>query len=66
MSETDPNRPEEPNNRLGRMSRNAALLMMMAVLLLLALRIGTQEELVEALSYTEGAHCEIRGLHGRR
>ena len=53
MSETDPNRPEEPNNRLGRMSRNAALLMMMALLLLLALNIGGSDETVATFSYTE-------------
>jgi cell division protease FtsH len=47
------NRPDEPN-RLGRVSKNAAFLMMMALLLLLAIRlVGSQSQSVAELGYTE-------------
>ena len=54
MSETDPTRPEEPNNRLGRISKNAAFLMMMALMLLFAIRVvGSPDQAVLELTYTE-------------
>jgi cell division protease FtsH len=54
MSQTEPNRPEEPNNRLGRISRNAAFLMMMVIMLLFAIQVvGRQDQPVAELSYTE-------------
>ena len=53
MSESDPTRPDEPN-RLGRVSKNAAFLMMMALLLLLAVRlVGSQEPAALELNLTE-------------
>ncbi|HUP51292.1 MAG TPA: ATP-dependent zinc metalloprotease FtsH [Longimicrobiales bacterium] len=54
MSEKEPLRPEEPDNRLGRISKNAAFLMMMALMLLFAIRIvGSQDQAVADLTYTE-------------
>jgi cell division protease FtsH len=54
MSEIDPIRPEEPDNRLGRISKNAAFLMMMALMLLFAIRmVGSQDQAVANLPYTE-------------
>ena len=53
MSQPDPIKPD-PNNRLGRMSKNAALLMMMALMLLLAIQVVRgQEEPQATLTYTE-------------
>ena len=53
MPEPNANRPDEPN-RLGRVSKNAAFLMMMALLLLLATRlVGTQTPPIVELEYTE-------------
>jgi cell division protease FtsH len=53
MSQPDPIRPD-PSNRLGRMSKNAAFLMMVAVMLLLVIQVfrGQGEPVVE-LEYTE-------------
>jgi cell division protease FtsH len=54
MSEKPPLRPEEPDNRLGRISKNAAFLMMMALMLLFAIRIvGSQDQAVADLTFTE-------------
>ncbi|SVE26445.1 uncharacterized protein METZ01_LOCUS479299, partial [marine metagenome] len=54
MQESDPNRPVEPNNRLGRISKNAAFLMMMAVMLLFLIRaMGSPDQAVLELTYTE-------------
>ncbi|HUF76790.1 MAG TPA: ATP-dependent zinc metalloprotease FtsH [Longimicrobiales bacterium] len=54
MPEKDPIRPEEPDNRLGRISKNAAFLMMMALMLLFAIRVvGSQDRAVAELTYTE-------------
>ncbi len=54
MSENDPNRTDDPNNRLGRISKNAAFLMMMALMLLFAIQVvGRQENPVAELTYTE-------------
>ncbi len=54
MPEKDPPRPDGPNNRLGRISKNAAFLMMMALMLLFAIRIvGSQDQAVADLTYTE-------------
>ena len=53
MPESDPSRPDEPN-RLGRVSKNAAFLMMMALLLLLTIRLmGSQDQAALELNYTE-------------
>ena len=54
MPEKDPIRPEGPDNRLGRISKNAAFLMMMALMLLFAIRVvGSQDRAVADLTYTE-------------
>ena len=54
MQESDPNKPVEPNNRLGRISKNAAFLMMMAVMLLFLMRaMGSPDQAVLELTYTE-------------
>ena len=54
MQESDPNRPVEPNNRLGRISKNAAFLMMMAVMLLFVIRsMSGPDQAVLDLTYTE-------------
>ena len=54
MPERDPIRPEGPDNRLGRISKNAAFLMMMALMLLFAIRVvGSQDQAVADLTYTE-------------
>jgi cell division protease FtsH len=54
MSQTNPNRPDDPNNRLGRISKNAAFLMMMALLLLFAVQVvGRQDDPVTVLSYSD-------------
>jgi len=54
MPDKDPLRPDEPDNRLGRISKNAAFLMMMALMLLFAIRIvGSQDQAVVDLTYTE-------------
>jgi cell division protease FtsH len=53
MPESDSNRPDEPN-RMGRVSKNAAFLMMMALLLLLAVRlVGSQSQPIAELNYTD-------------
>jgi cell division protease FtsH len=53
MPEQDPTN-QEPNNRLGRMSRNAAFLMMMALLLILAVQfMRGQDEAAADFTYTE-------------
>ena len=54
MQESDPNRPVEPNNRLGRISKNAAFLMMMAVMLLFVIRSmsGPDQAVLDPVSYT--------------
>ncbi len=53
MPEPASNRPDDPN-RLGRVSKNAAFLMMMALLLLLAVRlVGSQNQPIVELSYTD-------------
>ena len=53
MSESDPTRPDEPN-RLGRVSKNTAFLVIMALLLLLAIRqMGTQDQAALELNYSE-------------
>jgi cell division protease FtsH len=64
MSEKEPLRPEEPDNRLGRISKNAAFLMMMLVMLLIAIRIvGSQDQAVADLTYTEfREHVEANRL----
>jgi len=54
MADRDPIRPDDPNNRLGRISKNAAFLMMMALMLLFAIRlVGSQDQAVGELTYTE-------------
>jgi cell division protease FtsH len=54
MPDRDPIRPEEPNQRLGRISKNAAFLMMMALMLLFAIRlVGSQDQTIAELTYTE-------------
>jgi cell division protease FtsH len=54
MPEKDPIRPEGPDNRLGRISKNAAFLMMMALMLLFAIRVvGSQDQAIADLTYTE-------------
>jgi len=54
MSEKEPLRPEEPDNRLGRMSKNAAFVLMMTLMLIFAIRIvGSQDQAVADLTYTE-------------
>ena len=54
MSEKEPLRPEEPDNRLGRMSKNAAFVLMMTLMLIFAIRIvGSQDQAVVDLTYTE-------------
>src|SRR5688500_11666660 len=53
MPPSEPPRHDEPN-RLGRVSKNAAFLMMMALLLLLAIRlVGSQDQAVVELTYTQ-------------
>jgi cell division protease FtsH len=53
MPPSEPPRNDEPN-RLGRVSKNAAFLMMMAVLLLLAIRlVGSQDAAMAELTYTQ-------------
>src|SRR5690606_42025821 len=53
MPEKQPNRPD-PDNRVGRLSKNAAFLMMMALMLLLAIQIVRgQDELAANFTYTE-------------
>ena len=53
MPPSEPPRHDEPN-RLGRVSKNAAFLMMMALLLLLAIRlVGSQDRAVVELTYTQ-------------
>ncbi len=50
---SDPSRNDEPN-RLGRVSKNAAFLMMMALLLLLAIRlVGSQDAAMAEVTYTQ-------------
>ncbi len=52
MPESDPNRPDA-NNRLGRVSKNAAFLMMMVLMLLLAVQfVRGQEETRAEITYT--------------
>ena len=52
MPEADPNRPDA-NNRLGRVSKNAAFLMMMVLMLLLAVQfVRRQEPTRTEISYT--------------
>jgi len=52
MPESDPNRPDA-NNRLGRVSKNAAFLMMMVLMLLLAVQfVRSQEETRAEITYT--------------
>ena len=52
MPESDPNRPDA-NNRLGRVSKNAAFLMMMVLMLLLAVQfVRNQEETRAEITYT--------------
>ena len=53
MPENQPNRPD-PENRVGRLSKNAAFLMMMALMLLLAIQmVRGQGELIADFTYTE-------------
>ena len=53
MPEHDPIRPD-PNNRVGRLSKNAAFLIMMALMLLLAIQVVRgQEEAAVSFTYTE-------------
>ena len=53
MPDKHPNRPD-PDNRVGRLSKNAAFLMMMALMLLLAIQIVRgQDELAANFTYTE-------------
>jgi len=53
MPEPDSKRPDDPN-RLGRVSKNAAFLMMMALMLLIAIRlVGSQSQPIVELSFTE-------------
>jgi len=52
MPESDPNRPDA-NDRLGRVSKNAAFLMMMVLMLLLAVQfVRNQEETRAEITYT--------------
>ena len=52
MPESDPNRPDA-NNRLGRVSKNAAFLMMLVLMLLLAVQfVRSQEETRSEITYT--------------
>ncbi len=52
MPESDPNRPDA-NNRLGRVSKNAAFLMMMVLMLLLAVQfVRSQDETRAEITYT--------------
>ena len=52
MPESDPNRPDA-NNRLGRVSKNAAFLLMMVLMLLLAVQfVRNQEETRAEITYT--------------
>ena len=52
MPESDPNRPDA-NNRLGRVSKNAAFLMMLVLMLLLAVQfVRSQEETRAEITYT--------------
>jgi cell division protease FtsH len=54
MPKEDPTRNDEQNNRLGRISKNAAFLMMMALMLLFAIQVvGRTEDPVADLNYTE-------------
>jgi len=53
MSQNDPNRSDD-QNRLGRLSKNAAFLVMMALMLLFAIQVvGRQDDPIADLSYTE-------------
>jgi cell division protease FtsH len=53
MSQTDPTRNDDQNNRLGRISKNAAFLMMMALMLLLAIQVlGRPDDPVTSISYS--------------
>src|SRR5690606_35038410 len=53
MPDKHPNRPD-PDNRVGRLSKNAAFLMMMALMLLLAIQIVRgQGEMAAEFTYTE-------------
>ena len=53
MPDNQPNRPD-PDNRVGRLSKNAAFLMMMALMLLLAIQmVRGQGEVVADFTYTE-------------
>jgi cell division protease FtsH len=62
MPQSDSNGPE-PNNRLSRVSKNAAFLMMMALMLLLAVQIVRgQEEPATEFTYTEFRDHLTRGL----
>jgi cell division protease FtsH len=64
MPEKQPNRPD-PDNRVGRLSKNAAFLMMMALMFLLAIQIMRgQGELVADFTYTEfRAHLAEGRVH---
>ena len=64
MPENQPNRPD-PDNRVGRLSKNAAFLMMMALMLLLAVQIMRgQGEVVADFTYTEfRAHLAEGRVH---
>jgi cell division protease FtsH len=64
MPEKQPNRPD-PDNRVGRLSKNAAFLMMMALMFLLALQIMRgQGEVVADFTYTEfRAHLAEGRVH---
>jgi cell division protease FtsH len=54
MSQTDPTRHDEQDNRLGRISKNAAFLMMMALMLLFAIQVvGGQDDPVATLTYSD-------------
>ena len=54
MSDNEPTRPPDPNNRVGRLSKNAAFLMMMALMLLLAIQVVRgQEDPAAEFTYTE-------------
>ena len=64
MPENQPNRPD-PDNRVGRLSKNAAFLMMMALMLLLAVQIMRgQGEIIADFTYTEfRAHLAEGRVH---